>query len=170
MLRYLAKVTTEPARVHGIADEVGRLAPGRVADVVLWEAGRVRRQARDGLQGAASWAWGALGEGNARVEVAEPRRYGPTGGRRARGRERSHHVRVRGRRSTAASPRGSGPGAAWSRSTGPARSGATTSHRNTAVAGRSRSTPPEGTVTLDGRVLRTDPVTDVPLSRRYLLA
>ena len=30
--------------------------------------------------------------------------------------------------------------------------------------------PQDGTVTLDGRVLRTDPVTDVPLSRRYLLA
>jgi urease subunit alpha len=30
--------------------------------------------------------------------------------------------------------------------------------------------PSDGTVTLDGRVLRTDPVTDVPLSRRYLLA
>jgi urease subunit alpha len=30
--------------------------------------------------------------------------------------------------------------------------------------------PKDGRVTLDGRVLRTDPVPDVPLSRRYLLA
>ena len=30
--------------------------------------------------------------------------------------------------------------------------------------------PRDGTVTLEGRVLRTDPVTRVPLSRRYLLA
>jgi urease alpha subunit len=28
----------------------------------------------------------------------------------------------------------------------------------------------DGTVTLDGRVLAVDPVADVPLSRRYLLA
>ena len=27
VLRYLAKVTEEPARVHGIADEVGSLSP-----------------------------------------------------------------------------------------------------------------------------------------------
>jgi urease alpha subunit len=29
--------------------------------------------------------------------------------------------------------------------------------------------PADGTVSLDGRILRADPVTDVPLSRRYLL-
>jgi urease alpha subunit len=28
----------------------------------------------------------------------------------------------------------------------------------------------DGTVTLEGRVLASDPVTEVPLSRRYLLA
>ena len=31
VLRYLAKVTEEPARVHGISDEVGSLSPGRIA-------------------------------------------------------------------------------------------------------------------------------------------
>src|SRR5205814_4479331 len=36
VLRYLAKITAEPARVHGIEGEVGSLAPGRLADVVLW--------------------------------------------------------------------------------------------------------------------------------------
>ena len=30
--------------------------------------------------------------------------------------------------------------------------------------------PADGSVTLDGTVLRTDPVEEVPLSRRYLLA
>jgi urease subunit alpha len=41
---------------------------------------------------------------------------------------------------------------------------------------RNRTTPPievspvDGTVILDGRVLRCDPIADVPLSRRYLLA
>ena len=36
VLRYLAKVTIEPAITHGIADHVGSLAPGRLADIVLW--------------------------------------------------------------------------------------------------------------------------------------
>jgi urease subunit alpha len=41
--------------------------------------------------------------------------------------------------------------------------------RNTAVPAIVVS-PVEGTVTLDGRALRTEPVDVVPLSRRYLLA
>jgi urease subunit alpha len=36
VLRYLAKYTAEPARVHGIEREVGSLRPGRLADIVLW--------------------------------------------------------------------------------------------------------------------------------------
>ena len=37
VLRYLAKVTIEPAITHGIADHVGSLQPGRLADIVLWK-------------------------------------------------------------------------------------------------------------------------------------
>jgi urease subunit alpha len=36
VLRYLEKYTLCPAIAHGIADHVGSLAPGRLADVVLW--------------------------------------------------------------------------------------------------------------------------------------
>lgn len=36
-LRYLAKYTAEPALTHGIAGDVGTLAPGRLADIVLWK-------------------------------------------------------------------------------------------------------------------------------------
>ena len=36
-MRYLAKVTIEPAITHGIADQVGSLQAGRLADIVLWE-------------------------------------------------------------------------------------------------------------------------------------
>src|SRR5262249_57391758 len=73
VLRYLAKYTTEPARVHGIEQEVGSLAPGRLADIVLW------RPALFGvhpelLLKAGCFAWGVLGEGNATIEGTEPRR------------------------------------------------------------------------------------------------
>jgi len=37
VLRYLAKYTINPARAHGIADYVGSLQPGRLADIVLWD-------------------------------------------------------------------------------------------------------------------------------------
>ncbi|MQX37514.1 urease subunit alpha [Roseospira navarrensis] len=34
--RYIAKYTVNPARTHGIGDHVGSVAPGRLADLVLW--------------------------------------------------------------------------------------------------------------------------------------
>ena len=36
VLRYLAKVAVNPAITHGLADHVGSLQPGRLADAVLW--------------------------------------------------------------------------------------------------------------------------------------
>jgi Amidohydrolase family len=36
VLRYLAKYMVEPALVHGVANDVGSLAPGHLADIVLW--------------------------------------------------------------------------------------------------------------------------------------
>jgi len=36
VLRYLAKLTVNPAIAHGLAHEVGSVAPGKLADLVLW--------------------------------------------------------------------------------------------------------------------------------------
>jgi urease subunit alpha len=36
VLRYLAKLTINPARTHGLAGTVGSLEPGKLADIVLW--------------------------------------------------------------------------------------------------------------------------------------
>jgi urease subunit alpha len=36
ILRYLAKLTINPALTHGIAHLVGSLEPGKIADIVLW--------------------------------------------------------------------------------------------------------------------------------------
>jgi urease subunit alpha len=168
VLRYLAKVTEEPARVHGIAREVGSLAPGRLADIVLWEASSFGVKPVMVFKGGVV-AWSAMGEGNASVHGAQPTRYGPdwggTGvaatsvsttfvsaasldaGIAARLRTRRRLVPVTGTRSI----------------------------RRDGLA-RNRTAPPievspeDGTVTLEGRVLRIEPVGEVPLSRRYLLA
>jgi urease subunit alpha len=168
VLRYLAKVTEEPARVHGIAREVGSLAPGRLADIVLWEASSFGVKPVMVFKGGVV-AWSAMGEGNASVHGAQPTRYGPdwggTGvaatsvsttfvsaasldaGIAARLRTRRRLVPVKGTRSI----------------------------RRDDLA-RNRTAPPievspdDGTVTLEGRVLRIEPVGEVPLSRRYLLA
>ena len=77
--RYLAKHTAEPAIVHGIADEVGSLAPGRSADIVLWEPATFGVRPLMVIKGGVV-AWSAMGEGNASVHGAEPTRYGPDWG------------------------------------------------------------------------------------------
>ena len=168
VLRYLAKVTEEPARVHGISHEVGSLAPGRLADLVLWEASSFGVKPVMIIKGGVV-AWSAIGEGNASVHGAQPTRYGPDWGSKGTapaavsttfvsaasldagiaGRlgTRRRLVAVRGTRSIRRSDLS----------------------RNTAVPPIEVS-PADGAVTLEGRVLRTDPVADVRLSRRYLLA
>jgi urease subunit alpha len=168
VLRYLAKVTEEPARVHGISDEVGSLSPGRLADLVLWEASHFGVKPLMVFKGGVV-AWTAIGEGNASVHGAEPTRYGSDWGGTGLAPARVSTTFV----SAAAIDAG------IARTLG-------TRRRLVAVSGtrairrdglaRNRTVPPidvsaaDGTVTLDGRVLRTDPVTEVRLSRRYLLA
>ncbi len=168
VLRYLAKVTEEPARVHGISDEVGSLSSGRLADLVLWEASHFGVKPVMVFKGGVV-AWTAIGEGNASVHGAEPTRYGPDWGGTGLAPARVSTTFV----SAAAIDAG------IARTLG-------TRRRLVAVRGtrgirrdglaRNRTVPPievsadDGTVTLDGRVLRTDPVTEVRLSRRYLLA
>ena len=168
VLRYLAKVTEEPARVHGISDEVGSLSPGRIADLVLWEASHFGVKPVMVFKGGVV-AWTAIGEGNASVHGAEPTRYGPDWGGTGLAPARVSTTFV----SAAAIDAG------IARTLG-------TRRRLVAVRGtrtirrdglaRNRTVPPievsaaDGTVTLDGRVLRTDPVIEVRLSRRYLLA
>jgi len=168
VLHYLAKVTNEPALVHGVTDDVGSLAPGRLADLVLWDAASFGVKPLAVLKSGVV-AWGAIGEGNASVHGAQPTRYGADWG-------------------------GVGPAAASLSTTfvsGAALDGGIadalgTRRRLVAVRGTrglsrrdlaaNREVPEievsrlDGTVTLGGRTLRVEPVREVPLSRRYLLA
>ena len=168
VLRYLAKYTLEPAIVHGIANEVGSLAPGRLADVVIW------RPSHFGVKPELVYkcgfeAWGALGDGNAAVERAQPTTYGP-------------HWGATG---AAGSLLGTTFVSQMSLDEGLAtRLG--TRRRLVAVQGTRRLDrgslyahpaapkieidPTDGTVRLRGRVLAVAPVDEVPLNRRYLLA
>jgi urease subunit alpha len=167
VLRYIAKYTVEPARVHGIHQEVGALAPGRMADVVLWHPSRFGVKPELVIK-AGHVTWGALGEGNASVERAEPVRYGPHWGALGRAAAPlattfvSQLALDRGIRDRLESRR---------------RFVAVKDTRGVTRASLARNTtvvpvdvdPGDGTVTLDGRVLAIEPVSEVPLNRRYLL-
>ncbi|HET8784577.1 MAG TPA: urease subunit alpha, partial [Candidatus Limnocylindrales bacterium] len=69
VLRYLAKVTIEPAITHGVSDHVGSLQAGRIADIVLWEPAYFGVKPALVLKGGMA-AWAPLGDGNATVERA----------------------------------------------------------------------------------------------------
>jgi urease subunit alpha len=168
VLRYLAKVTVDPAIVHGIDGEVGSLAPGRLADVVLWRPERFGVRP-DLVLKAGAFAWGALGQGNATVEGAEPVRHGPHWGGTGRAAASISRTFV-----SRAALEGGIRERLGSRRTFVAVRGTRGITREALVANRAAPAvevdPGDGTVTMGGRVLAADPVDEVPLSRRYLLA
>ena len=114
------------------------------------------------------FAWGPFGSGNATVEGAEPRRYGA-------------HWSGQG----TAAPELSVTFVSAAAQAAGLRKRLGTRRRLVAVQGTREVTrasllantmvppvevdPADGTVHLGGRTLHADPVTDVPLSRRYLL-
>jgi urease subunit alpha len=76
ILRYLAKITINPARTHGIADTVGSLLPGRLADVVLWPIAFFGVKPKLIVKGGMI-AWALMGDPNASIPTPEPVRYRP---------------------------------------------------------------------------------------------
>jgi urease subunit alpha len=66
VLRYLAKLTLNPAIAHGIAAHVGSLAAGRLADIALWEPARFGTVPELVLK-SGFVAWGASGSGSTRI-------------------------------------------------------------------------------------------------------
>lgn len=71
ILRYLAKVTINPAMAHGLSHEVGRLGEGMLADIVLWApqsfAAKPWLVLKSGFP-----AWGEVGNPNASLPDTEP--------------------------------------------------------------------------------------------------
>ena len=165
VLRYLAKVTIEPAITHGIADHVGSLRAGRLADIVLWEPAYVGVKPALVLKAGVA-AWAPLGEGNATVERAEPTRYRPDWGGRPRAAASLAATFVSSAATGSPDLRRSGRSVIAVRGT---------RRLTRASLALNRAVPridvdvDDGSVTLDGAPLAVEPVAEVPLSRRYFL-
>ena len=165
VLRYLAKVTIEPAITHGIASDVGSLQIGRLADIVLWEPAYFAVKPALVLKGGMA-AWAPLGEGNATVERAEPTRYRRDWGGRPRAAGSLSATFVSSSATGSPELRRLGREIIAVRGTRGLTRDALV--RNRAVAAVDVDVT-DGSVTLDGTPLAMPPVSDVPLSRRYLL-
>lgn len=79
ILQYLAKYTINPAVTHGIADYVGSLEVGKLADIVLWDPRFFGVKPETVIKGG-QVAWAPRGDGNASARLAEPVVYGPMWG------------------------------------------------------------------------------------------
>ena len=76
VLRYLAKLTINPAIAHGISGAVGSLEVGKLADIVLWRPGFFAVKPQLVLKRGFA-AFGPQGSGDASTRLGEPRVYGP---------------------------------------------------------------------------------------------
>jgi urease subunit alpha len=166
VLRFLAKVTIEPAITHGIAEHVGSLRPGRLADIVLWKPAWFGAKPELVLKSGFA-AWGPLGEGNATVERAEPTRYRPDWGGAGRVATRLGVTFVSG--SAAPALRRRSPTGREVVAIGPTRGLTRSDLWLNRAAPAIDIDPTDGRVRLDGRPLAIEPVADLPLSRLHFL-
>ena len=79
ILRYLAKYTINAARTFGIADYVGSLEPGKMADIVLWQPGFFGLKPDMVIKGG-MMVWGPMGDAAASLGSAQPVAMRPSWG------------------------------------------------------------------------------------------
>ncbi len=77
--RYIAKYTINAARTFGIADHVGSLEDGKMADIVVWRPAFFGIKPELVIKGGFI-AWGAMGDSAASLMTCEPMRMRPQWG------------------------------------------------------------------------------------------
>jgi len=83
--RYIAKYTINPALTHGIANHVGSIAVGKMADLVLWKPAFFGVKPDVIVKGGAIAA-AAMGDPNASIPTPQPVHYRPMFGALGRAR------------------------------------------------------------------------------------
>jgi urease subunit alpha len=74
--RFVAKYTINPAITHGMAEEIGSIEPGKLADVVLWKPAFFGAKPEMVVKGGFI-AWSAMGDPNASIPTPQPVLYRP---------------------------------------------------------------------------------------------
>ncbi|MEN3539572.1 urease subunit alpha [Microbispora sp. ZYX-F-249] len=177
VLRYIAKLTINPAIAHGLAHEIGSIEPGKLADIVLWRPEFFGAKPQLVLK-AGFPAYGVVGDPNAATSHSEPLVLGPQLGAHGGTAADLSVAFVSGAAAATATPAHAGSahrpgdglptrrarvGVRGTRGIGPA-----AMVRN-ARTGEVRVDPGTGQVSLDGEPLSSPPAQSVPLSRLYFL-
>jgi urease subunit alpha len=76
VLRYLAKITINPAITHGISHVLGSVEVGKIADLVLWEPAFFGAKPKLVLKGGVV-NWAVMGDPNASLPTPQPTYYRP---------------------------------------------------------------------------------------------
>ncbi|GFE79574.1 urease subunit alpha [Steroidobacter agaridevorans] len=76
VLRYVAKVTINPAITHGFADLLGSVEVGKIADLVLWEPAFFGVKPKLVIKGGFI-SWAVMGDPNASLPTPQPTYYRP---------------------------------------------------------------------------------------------
>ncbi|GGM89666.1 urease subunit alpha [Dactylosporangium sucinum] len=165
--RYVAKYTICPAVASGIDHEVGSVAVGKLADLVLWDPAFFGVRPHVVIKGGAI-AWGAMGDANASIPTPQPVLSRPMFGaygaaapatslafvaRAALDDGLADRLGVRRTLAAVADTRGRGKADLPRNDTLP----------------RIEVEPDTFTVRIDGEVVEPDPVTELPMAQRYFL-
>ena len=164
ILRYLAKLTINPATTHGVAHDLGSLTPGKIADVVLWRPAFFAAKPALVLK-AGFPVWGQLGSGSGSTRMCEPIVGGGLWGSLGGAPQRLATVftaagAVEGARSRWAGPVGEVRDTRTVRKRDLVRNAATP---EVVVDGERRE------VRIDGRAVSLPPARELPLNRAYFL-
>lgn len=76
VLRYIAKITINPAITYGISDVLGSVEKGKVADLVLWEPQFFGAKPKMVIKGGMI-SWANMGDPNASLPTPQPMYYRP---------------------------------------------------------------------------------------------
>src|SRR5678815_3039675 len=81
--RYVAKYTINPAIAHGMAEHIGSIELGKLADLVVWKPAFFGVKPELVLKGGFI-AWAAMGDPNASIPTPQPVLYRPMFGAHGR--------------------------------------------------------------------------------------
>ncbi|MDG4860479.1 urease subunit alpha [Streptomyces sp. T-3] len=88
VLRYLAKLTINPAIATGTAEHIGSLETGKIADIVLWPVGSFAAKPRLVIKGGLI-NWAQMGDPNASLPTPQPVYFRPMFGAQGKAKQKT---------------------------------------------------------------------------------
>ncbi len=166
-LRYIAKYTINPAITHGVSHEVGSIEPGKLADLVVWKPAFFGVKPEVVLKGGLI-AMANMGDPNASIPAPQPTFYRPQFGAHGRAKYSTCLTFVSGASLAAGNLAHLGLNKKLSAAK---KCRAISKHDMRWNSGlpKIEVDPDTYTVKADGRELRCEPSSVLPMAQRYFL-